>query len=98
MTREVKRKGALMEKRLREIADGIKDIEFDLRGRGMIWGLACEECPPLMGKISEAAFQRGLIIETSGTDDHVLKCLPPLTIEDSSGASTSASPIRLASG
>lgn len=82
MTREVKRKGALMQKRLREIADGIKDIEFDLRGRGMIWGLACEECPPLMGKISEAAFQRGLIIETSGTDDHVLKCLPPLTIED----------------
>ena len=26
--------------------------------------------------------QRGLIIETSGTDDHVLKLLPPLTIED----------------
>ncbi len=82
MTRAVKRKGAMMQKRLQEIADQFDDVEFDVRGRGMIWGLACRECPPLMGKVSEAAFQRGLIIETSGTDDHVLKCLPPLTIEE----------------
>ena len=48
----------------------------------MIWGLACQECPALPEKISAAAFKRGLIIETSGTDGHVLKLLPPLTIED----------------
>ena len=32
--------------------------------------------------ISAEAFKRGLIIETSGTDSHVLKILAPLTIED----------------
>ena len=82
MTRAVKRKGELLKNRLQEIADECNDIDLEVRGRGMIWGLACRECPQLMGKVSEAAFERGLIIETSGTDDHVLKCLPPLTIED----------------
>ncbi|QDU47325.1 Diaminobutyrate--2-oxoglutarate transaminase [Symmachiella dynata] len=82
MTRSVKRKGALIEKRLQEIAEDINDVELEVRGRGMIWGLACRECPELMELVSAAAFKRGLIIETSGTDSHVLKCLPPLTIDD----------------
>ncbi|QDT51626.1 Diaminobutyrate--2-oxoglutarate transaminase [Symmachiella dynata] len=82
MTRSVKRKGALIEKRLQEIAENINDVELEVRGRGMIWGLACRECPQLMELVSAAAFKRGLIIETSGTDSHVLKCLPPLTIDD----------------
>ncbi len=82
MTRSVKRKGALIEKRLQEIAEDINDVELEVRGRGMIWGLACRECPQLMDLVSAAAFSRGLIIETSGTDSHVLKCLPPLTIDD----------------
>ncbi|MCA9172098.1 MAG: hypothetical protein KDB23_30740, partial [Planctomycetales bacterium] len=30
--------------------------------------------------ISKAAFQNGLIIETSGPNDEVIKTLPPLTI------------------
>ncbi|CAN0514103.1 unnamed protein product, partial [Scytosiphon promiscuus] len=29
-----------------------------------------------------AAFKRGLVIETSGTEDQVLKLLPPLTITE----------------
>lgn len=82
MTRSVKRKGALIQKRLQEIAEDINDVELEVRGRGMIWGLACRECPQLMDLVSAAAFSRGLIIETSGTDSHVLKCLPPLTIDD----------------
>ena len=36
----------------------------------------------LAEKISEVAFRHGLIIETAGTDDQVLKLLPPCTIED----------------
>ncbi|TWU13430.1 Diaminobutyrate--2-oxoglutarate transaminase [Symmachiella macrocystis] len=82
MTRSVKRKGALIQKRLQEIAEEINDVELEVRGKGMIWGLACRECPQLMELVSAAAFKRGLIIETSGTDSHVLKCLPPLTIDD----------------
>lgn len=81
--REIVRKGTLIKQRLLDIADHVTEVELEVRGRGMIWGLACQECPDLPSKISAAAFKRGLIIETSGTDSHVLKILPPLTIEDS---------------
>ena len=33
-------------------------------------------------EITELAFSRGLIIETSGSDDQVVKILTPLTIEE----------------
>ena len=32
--------------------------------------------------MSQACFERGLILETAGIDDQVLKLLPSLTIED----------------
>jgi diaminobutyrate-2-oxoglutarate transaminase len=38
----------------------------------------------LAGKITQRAFQKKLIIETSGADDHVVKFLCPLIISDSS--------------
>lgn len=81
-SREVIRKGQLLQRRLQAIADDVDDFALEPRGRGMIQGLACAECPLLAGKVSAEAYQHGLIIETSGTDDHVLKFLPPLTIED----------------
>lgn len=49
------------------------------RGRGMIQGVEFEDAS-LPGKISRKAFERGLIIETAGAEDQVLKLLPPLTI------------------
>ncbi|QDU96687.1 diaminobutyrate--2-oxoglutarate transaminase [Lignipirellula cremea] len=55
------------------------DGEAEVRGRGMIQGIAFDD-PTLAGKISQAAFKRGLIIETAGPQDEVLKSLPPLTI------------------
>lgn len=62
--------------RLRQEYPGILGV----RGRGLLLGM---ECAPteLAGAISEEAFQRGVIIETSGADGQVLKLLPPLTIE-----------------
>jgi diaminobutyrate-2-oxoglutarate transaminase len=80
--REVRRKGRIIRERLEAIADENADLELIPRGRGMIQGLACPECPQLAGLISAEAYRRGLIIETSGTEDNVLKVLPPLTIED----------------
>lgn len=82
LSREVKRKGRLIQERLQEIAETINNVDLEVRGRGMIWGLACQECPQLAATVGSVAFERGLVIETSGTDDHVLKLLPPLTIED----------------
>ena len=82
LSRDVKSKGRLIEERLNEIAEKYSDVvPLDARGRGMIRGLGCRECPDLADAVSHEAFGRGLIIETSGTDSNVLKLLPPLTIK-----------------
>jgi diaminobutyrate-2-oxoglutarate transaminase len=52
---------------------------WQVRGRGMVWGLDVG-CGELAGAISKASFRRGLIIETCGAHDKVVKFLPPLTI------------------
>ena len=39
--------------------------------------------PALATQVSAACFERGLIVETAGIDDQVLKLLPSLTIEES---------------
>jgi diaminobutyrate-2-oxoglutarate transaminase len=52
----------------------------ELRGRGLIQGVAFEDTEFAVA-ISRQAFARGLIVETSGPRDEVLKVLPPLTID-----------------
>lgn len=52
-----------------------------VRGRGLIWGVEFSD-PTLAGRVSQACFERGLIIETAGIDDQVLKLLPSLTITE----------------
>ena len=51
------------------------------RGRGLIQGLVFED-PTISRQASQRAFRRGLIIETAGADDEVLKLLPSLTITE----------------
>ncbi|MCC6296630.1 MAG: diaminobutyrate--2-oxoglutarate transaminase [Pseudomonadales bacterium] len=50
-----------------------------IKGRGLMQGIECAD-GATADRISRAAFQRGLIIETSGNRGQVLKCLCPLTI------------------
>lgn len=50
------------------------------RGRGLMQGLAFAD-PALADAVTSIAFQNGLIIETSGGRDEVVKLLMPLTIE-----------------
>jgi diaminobutyrate-2-oxoglutarate transaminase len=38
--------------------------------------------PEFGAKVSRAAFERGLVIETAGAYDEVVKFLPALTIDD----------------
>ncbi len=73
-------KGRRIRERLCEIADSQPQTDWRVRGRGMIQGLACDE-EGLAGNICAAAFERGLVMETSGADDQVVKVMPPLTIE-----------------
>ncbi|MEZ6132583.1 MAG: diaminobutyrate--2-oxoglutarate transaminase [Planctomycetaceae bacterium] len=69
----------------RRVRDALLDIASDLdaevRGRGMIQGIQFAD-HRIAQAVSREAFERGLIIETSGPDDEVIKTLPPLTISD----------------
>ena len=53
--------------------------DFSIRGRGMIQGIVCPS-GEIASAIAKACFARGLIIETCGAHDQVVKLLPPLNI------------------
>ncbi|WP_339747402.1 diaminobutyrate--2-oxoglutarate transaminase [uncultured Rubinisphaera sp.] len=69
----------------RQVRDSLLDIaakhDAEVRGRGMIQGIEFAD-HSIASAISKEAFTRGLIIETAGPDDEVIKTLPPLTISD----------------
>ncbi|WP_022706449.1 diaminobutyrate--2-oxoglutarate transaminase [Paracoccus zeaxanthinifaciens] len=73
---ELADKAALIEKRLTQLADMIPGAY--LKGRGLMRGVDVGT-----GELAEAickrAFKDGLIIETSGNEDQVVKVLAPLT-------------------
>lgn len=51
------------------------------KGRGLARGIGFDDTT-VAGKVSKAAFDRKLIVETSGPDSEVVKIMPPLTISD----------------
>ncbi|MGR0220049.1 diaminobutyrate--2-oxoglutarate transaminase [Agromyces sp. ZXT2-6] len=75
-------KGELLRAELERIAAEHPDQGFVVRGRGLMMGIACDSDRTLAGRVSKAAFERGLVIETSGAHDEVLKFLPALTITE----------------
>jgi len=75
-SKEVEDKGRMVRKEFDEIAE--LDARFSTRGRGMMQGIDCSE-GELAALISKNAFKKGLIIETSGSNGEVVKCLAPLT-------------------
>ncbi len=81
LTRDVERKGRFVAERLQRIADDVPELAASVRGRGFIQGLACGD-RPAADAISARCYEHGLIVETAGIDDQVLKFLAPLTITD----------------
>jgi diaminobutyrate-2-oxoglutarate transaminase len=79
--KDVRRKGAYIEMRLDAIVAQYGEGNFTTRGRGMFQGINCVN-GDIAGQITHAAYQQGLIIETSGADDQVIKLLCPLIISD----------------
>ena len=61
---------------LSQVADGV-----EARGRGLARGLAFQR-HELGTQVAAAAFERGLLVETSGPDSEVVKLMPPLTITE----------------
>ncbi len=80
-SKEIKKKGEYVSKRLERIVDKYGEGNFTCRGRGMFLGMNCIN-GDIAGKITHQAFQKGLIIETSGADDQVVKFLCPLIISN----------------
>lgn len=80
-SKEVKRKGKYVTDRLDSIVERYGEGNFTCKGRGMFLGINCVN-GELANKITKTCFKNGLIIETSGADDHVVKFLCPLTITD----------------
>ncbi|GAB4394184.1 MAG: diaminobutyrate--2-oxoglutarate transaminase [Kiloniellaceae bacterium] len=70
-------KGDHLARRLTEIAD---KHGYSTKGRGMFRGIDVGD-GETASAICAAAFERGLIIETSGAHDEVVKVLAPLTIK-----------------
>lgn len=73
---ELAEKAALIEKRLSELAELVPGAY--LKGRGLMRGVDVGT-GELAGEICSRAYEKGLIIETSGNEDQVVKVLAPLT-------------------
>jgi len=78
---EVKVKGQEMGDALIDIAEAHPSLDGTVRGRGMIQGLAYPQAG-VAKRIARQAFEEGLILETAGPDDDVVKLLPPLVIDN----------------
>jgi len=66
---------------LENVVHSYPEVGLVARGRGLIQGLVCQGQPGLANRIAAKAFSHGVVIETSGAEDEVLKLLPALTIE-----------------
>ena len=74
-------KGRIMEEALTGFAEKYPELDMEVRGLGMVWGLDFNR-RNLAPEASRIAFENGLILETAGADGNVLKFLPPLIIEE----------------
>ncbi len=75
---DVRRRGALLKRRLDAIA---AEHGLSTCGRGMMRGLNVG-AGDIAAAITTACFVQGLIIETSGAHDEIVKVLAPLVIDD----------------
>ncbi|UVI33234.1 diaminobutyrate--2-oxoglutarate transaminase [Paenibacillus spongiae] len=76
---EIEEKAELVCNALVEIVASVPELKGEVKGKGLMQGIAFEA--GIAEKISALAFERGLILETSGTDSEVIKIMPPLTID-----------------
>lgn len=77
---DIERRSQLLGKRLNQIASRCP-IPATVKGRGMMQGIDVGS-GELACAITQAAFERGIVVETSGPHDEVVKILAPLTIDD----------------
>lgn len=79
--REVRRKADKLRAGLQAIIKAHGPNNLVLKGRGLMSGIECPD-GELAADVTASAFEQGLVIETSGAHDQVVKCLVPLVITD----------------
>ncbi|MEB3023193.1 diaminobutyrate--2-oxoglutarate transaminase [[Mycobacterium] crassicus] len=79
LEKQVLRKGEQIEQALSEVIEPFEGVKT--RGRGLIQGVVFNQ-PELAGAVQKEAFERGLLLETSGPEGEVVKLMPPLVIDD----------------
>uniref|UniRef100_UPI00404870EC diaminobutyrate--2-oxoglutarate transaminase n=1 Tax=Aliarcobacter sp. TaxID=2321116 RepID=UPI00404870EC len=76
-------KEKILKESLEKIAAKYKDdYEIEIRGRGLAYGFEIKNDKSMAGDISSFAFQEQLIVETCGSENQVVKFLPPLLIKE----------------
>ncbi|WP_158736455.1 diaminobutyrate--2-oxoglutarate transaminase [Alteribacillus sp. YIM 98480] len=81
LSKEVERKGDIVQARLEKLVEHHPELNGEVRGRGLMKGLACH-VEGMGSDICCSAFEKGLILETAGIDDEVVKVMPPLNIKE----------------
>lgn len=74
-------KGEQIARALTELVETYQDTPMQARGRGLARGLALPN-RKLADRVCRNAFERGLLMETSGSKGEVVKLMPPLTVTD----------------
>ncbi len=79
---DVRRKADIVRAELESIASEHEGLRATVRGRGLLVGLHTP-IDGLASRVTKAAFERGLLLETSGAAaSDVVKLMPALTIDD----------------
>jgi len=81
LAKAVEYKGGILRTELERIAARFPELDPRVRGIGMVWGIELPQ-PGVASEAAREAFTRGLVIETAGAEDQVLKFLPALVIEE----------------
>jgi diaminobutyrate-2-oxoglutarate transaminase len=72
-------KGELVASSLDDLCERHASLGVTFRGSGLMWGLVFDN-PAIAARVGPAAFERGLLVETVGSRDEVVKLLPSLLI------------------
>lgn len=83
LSNAVKYKEKVIKDGLQKIADKYKDdLEVIVRGRGLAYAFDIKNDNSVAGELSSLAFEEKLIVETCGSEDQIVKFLPPLIIDE----------------
>jgi diaminobutyrate-2-oxoglutarate transaminase len=82
----IQQRGDVVRRRLEQIVARFPYKGAKVRGRGMMLGIGWDDVS-IAGQVSQEAFRQGVIAETTGSSDQVLKLLAPLVISEAELAS-----------